>query len=100
MTTGRLTAAFAAAEARKAAALGVENEDDERSINFSTEEQSRRIISGFDIDFDELRPIAFRAGRFFAEMGLDINLTHSHEAAWTEGLLVGLFAATVPPADE
>ena len=89
----RLETAIHAAEARKSAIFG---EPEGIEINFSTEEQSRAVFSGFDIDYDDLRPIAERAGRFHAEMALRVNLSHSHEAAWTEGLLVGLLAASLP----
>lgn len=91
---GRLATAINLADERKLAAIGEEN-GHEPSINFTTESQTRRVISGFDIEYDELRSLAMQAGAFFSALALQMSLSHTHEAAWTEGLLVGLFAASL-----
>lgn len=92
---GKISEACERADERKLAALEGATKTDQ-TVCFTSEAQTRMIISGFDIDYRELRDISERAGVFFAAMATHFSLRDSHEAAWTEGLLIGLFISHSP----
>lgn len=90
----KLAKAIEAAEERKLAVLGDHN-GREPALNLTTEEQSRALISGFDIDYEELIATAQRVAPFFAAMTLEMNSRLTHQAAWSEGFIIGLFVSIV-----
>ena len=92
----RLADACEAAEFRKQAALGLDD-DAESAMTFTTEAQTRAMFSGYDVDYAELQKISERAGRFFAWYALMmVPMRIAAQAAWTDGLLTGIQLERLP----
>lgn len=92
MTT--LTDAMQAAEDRKTAALG-EAEDD--TVTLPSEFQRRAVFSGFDLDEEELKEVAARAGSYMAKLAAmsDMPLSQVFATCWTDAFLTGLMVNSV-----
>lgn len=88
----RLERALDAAEDRKQASLG-----NQSGLRFPNNElQERAIFSGFDIDYEELTFLAARVGSYFHNSAGNVGLRALFSAAWVDGLLIGLLAASLP----
>lgn len=93
----RLEEAIKAAEARKSASLNTE----QVGLVFSDNDfQDRAVFSGFDLNHADLVETSNRIGWYFTQMASNIGLRPLFTAAWTDGLLVGLLAASLPPDPE
>lgn len=90
---GTLAEAIEAAEQRKEAVLG-EEAVGLPGIAFTNESETRALLSGWDIDFEEFVEISQRAGMFFAKCALVASTPETCRAAWTDGFLIGLLLAS------
>lgn len=80
--------AIEAANARKSARL---NDPEVGELYFTDDSAGRAIISGFDIDYDEMVHVIQQAGEFFTRSACQESpLIPLFRASWMDGFMVGL----------
>lgn len=92
--------AIDAANARKSAGLGEGGISGE--LHLTDDADGRAIISGFDVDYEELIRVMEMAGAFFTQKAcMEEPLVPLFRACWIDAFLVGLMVhKTVAPHHE
>ena len=98
-TESILSRAIDAANARKDAIMPPL--EDSGQLTVTSEHESRALIGGYDIDYDEFTVLSIGASHFIAHLAIsqDLSVTQAIGAAWKEGFLLGLMTAQISLTD-